>query len=100
MSPEEFDRAMAPIREYSARMSLGEQHVDWRAAERAAQPRWLKDPAVAPEKPAKRKVALSWAERKGAPLFVSLGSAAAFACGAPEWGFALLIGWAVGTVVS
>lgn len=56
--------------------------------------------AVAPVKPAWRKVALLWMADKGWPLFVSLGSAAAFACGAPEWGYGLLVGWAIGTVLS
>lgn len=56
--------------------------------------------AVAPEKPTWRKVALLWAARKGWPIFVSLGSAAAFACGVPSWGYGLLIGWAIGTVLS
>lgn len=50
-------------------------------------------------KPAWRKVALLWAADKGWPLFVSLGSAAAFACGAPTLGYGLLIGWAIGTVL-
>lgn len=49
--------------------------------------------------PAWRKVALLWAADKGWPLFVSLGSAAAFACGEPALGYGLLIGWAIGTVL-
>lgn len=56
------------------------------------------NPAIAPVKPAWRKVALLWAADKGWPLSVSLGSAAAFACGVPFLGYGLLIGWAIGTV--